>query len=814
MESTLVSTQAITPSDSQLKDCVSWLSWKHPDVARCCDPGSVSTRVQSSGLASSSLSCRLQDCIQALESMHNEGTLNMSKIKHSKFYNACKKHKAVKEAFRFTQLIERPSLSNFNQLLSVCALAKDLQGAFEVLDYVKRAGLKADCMLYTTLISACAKAGNVESIFQVFHEMVSKGVEPNLHTYGALIDGCARAGQVGKAFGVYGIMRSKKLKPDQVIFNSLITACGRAGALERAFDVLSEMTSEPTPVEPNHVTLGALIKACTQAGKVDKAMEVYAMMSKKKIPGSIEVYTEAVHACSKGKDLDTALAIYKDLKNSSTRPDEVFFSALIDVAGHAGKLDVCFALLNEMKLFKLKAGAIVYSSLMGACSNTNNWEKAVEVYRDMQKASLSPTIDTMNALLTALCGGGQLKEAKDIVQEMRQAGLSLNEITYTILFKACEQVSDLDFAFDLHKCATSKGIVPTVEICESIIGLCLQHIWKLTRGPTPTLCIGTVESISFCGRCTSWALSVYRRAVTSGVAPTMKMFSQLLGCLNLPKTVDDNFLRNYAFAKHSSQNMQPSLIDGFGVYDPRALALFEEAAALGLVPTFSYTGGPIVIDTSVMPVFVAEVCILTVLKGLKHRVAAGARIPTINIILGVTDTELSVPNSKQEEVSLVSRTGQAVAGLLRKLRLNFYGHESSGKLKVSASAVKYWLQPRPEKTRTSNLISGRQHSSLAKKLAEQQRMFRYAESSMWSTHSTQKDVIQHLPSHLSYSPPNKNGVLMHHPVSNGVRVIDSKQPEEIIKIQHPVSNGVHVLGSKNPEEMVKMPSAKEEVLSS
>lgn len=33
----------------------------------------------------------------------------------------------------------------------------------------------------------------------------------------------------------------------------------------------------------------------------------------------------------------------------------------------------------------------------------------------------------------------------------------------------------------------------------------------------------------------------------------------------------------------------------------------QEAAALGLVPTFSYTGGPIVIDTSVMPVFVAEV---------------------------------------------------------------------------------------------------------------------------------------------------------------------------------------------------------------
>lgn len=44
--------------------------------------------------------------------------------------------------------------------------AFSLIGAFEVLDNVEKAGLKADCMIYTTLISACAKAGNIESIFQ------------------------------------------------------------------------------------------------------------------------------------------------------------------------------------------------------------------------------------------------------------------------------------------------------------------------------------------------------------------------------------------------------------------------------------------------------------------------------------------------------------------------------------------------------------------------------------------------------------------------------------------------------------------------
>ena len=57
--------------------------------------------------------------------------------------------------------------------------------------------------------------------------------------------------------------------------------------------------------------------------QVERAIEVYEMMGQRGIPGSIEVYTEAVHACSKNGDLDTAFRIYKDLKESSVRPDEV-----------------------------------------------------------------------------------------------------------------------------------------------------------------------------------------------------------------------------------------------------------------------------------------------------------------------------------------------------------------------------------------------------------------------------------------------------------------------------------------------------------
>jgi len=44
------------------------------------------------------------------------------------FYSACKKTRALKEAFRFSRLVGRKLLRNYSMLLSVCAQAQDASG--------------------------------------------------------------------------------------------------------------------------------------------------------------------------------------------------------------------------------------------------------------------------------------------------------------------------------------------------------------------------------------------------------------------------------------------------------------------------------------------------------------------------------------------------------------------------------------------------------------------------------------------------------------------------------------------------------------
>ncbi|XP_057963761.1 pentatricopeptide repeat-containing protein MRL1, chloroplastic [Malania oleifera] len=669
---------------------------------------------------------RLIECVELLEHLERIGLLDMNKVYHARFFKTCKSQKAGKEAFRFMKLIPNPTLSTFNMLMSVCASSQDSEGAFQVLRLVKETGFKADCKLYTTLISTCAKCGKVDAMFEAFHEMVNAGVEPNVHTYGALIDGCARAGQVPKAFGAYGIMTSKKVKPDRVVFNALITACGQSGAVDRAFDVLAEMRAETQPIEPDHITVGALIKACSNAGQVDRAREVYKMIHQYKIKGTPEVYTIAVNSCSQTGDWDFACNVYDDMTRKGVVLDEMFLSALIDVAGHAGKLDAAFKILHEARMRGVQLGIISYSSLMGACCNAKNWQKALELYEDIKSTKLSPTVPTVNALITALCDGDQLPKAMEVLSEMKNAGLYPNTITYSVLLVASEKKDDLEAGLMLLSQAKKDGVAPKLVMCRCLIGMCLRRFKKACTLGEPALSFDTGRP-HLDNEWTSLALMIYRETMKTDVVPTMEVFSQLLGCLQLPHdgSLRNRLIENLGVNTNTSKYSNLcSLIDGFGEYDPRAFSLLEEAASLGIVPCVSLKESPIVIDARKLQIHTAEVYLLTVLKGLKYRLAAGTKLPNITILLPTEKTQIQYPNG-EKSINIAGRIGQAVAALLRRVGLPYQGNESFGKIRISGLAIRRWFQPKlgsPFSGKPEELSSS--HTWLAKGITHQQRNIR------------------------------------------------------------------------------------------
>ncbi|XP_047944173.1 pentatricopeptide repeat-containing protein MRL1, chloroplastic-like [Salvia hispanica] len=636
---------------------------------------------------------RLNECIELLEDMDRNGSFDMDKIYHSRFFDVCKRQKAVKVAFRFTRLIRNPTLSTFNMLMSVCASSQDSEGAFQILQLVQEAALNADCKLYTTLISTCAKSGKVDTMFKVFHEMVNGGVEPNLHTYGALIDGCAKAGQVAKAFGAYGILRSKNVKPDRVVFNALITACGQSGAVDRAFDVLAEMRAELQPIDPDHVTVGALMKACASAGQIDRAREVYNMIHQYDIRGTAELYTIAVNSCSHRGDWEFACSVYDDMIRKGVAPDEMFISALIDVAGHAGKVDAAFEILQEARAKGMHVGIISYSSLMGACSKARDWQKALELYEDIKRSTLKPGVSLMNALITALCDADQLQKALEILSEMKSTGVCPNIITYSVLLVASEKKDDLEAGLKLFSQAKQDSVALNLVMCRCLIAMCLRRFQADCSAGEPVLSFTSVQLNS---KWTSLALMVYRETIVAGVAPRMDELSLVLGCLKLPHdiSVRNRLIENLGYNSGPSKGANVcSLINGFGEYDPRAFSLVEEATSLGVIPLTSMKDSLIVVDLRNFQVHTAAVYLLTVLKGLKHRLAAGVKAPNLNILLPVEKAQIQT-SAGQTEINMAGRVSQEVAALLRRLGLSYQGNGSYGKIRINGITIRKWFQPK------------------------------------------------------------------------------------------------------------------------
>ncbi|XP_075674334.1 pentatricopeptide repeat-containing protein MRL1, chloroplastic isoform X2 [Castanea sativa] len=515
---------------------------------------------------------RLTECVKLLEDMERRGLLDMNKVYHVRFFEACKRKKAIKEAFRYTKLIPNPTLSTFNMLMSVCASSQDSEGAFQVLQLVQDAGLKVDCKLYTTLVSTCAKSGKVDAMFEVFHKMVNAGVEPNVHTYGALIDGCARAGQVAKAFGAYGIMRSK----------------------------------------------------------------------------------------------------------------------------------------------------------------SKNWQKALDLYEDLKSMKIKQTVSTLNALITALCDGDQLQKAVEVLSDMKGLGLSPNSITYSILLVASDKKDDLEAGLMLLSQAKKDGICPNIVMCRCIIGMCLRRFEEACARGEPVLSFDSRRPL-LDNKWTSEALMAYRDILVAGVMPTIEVLSQVLGCLQLPYDVSlkNRLIENLGVSVNiSGCSNLCSLIDGFGEYDPRAFSLIEEAASLGIVPCVSFKESPIVVDARNLQTHTAQVYLLTVLKGLKHRLAAGSKLPNINILLPVEKTQFLTPKG-EKTINLAGRVSQAITALLRRLGIQYQGNESYGKIRINGLTLRRWFQPKldsPFSGKPGDWSSSQ--SRLGKEIIHQQRDIRTGDLSL------------------------------------------------------------------------------------
>ncbi|KAL0384014.1 UNVERIFIED_CONTAM: Pentatricopeptide repeat-containing protein MRL1, chloroplastic [Sesamum radiatum] len=383
-----------------------------------------------------------------------------------------------------------------------------------------------------------------------------------------------------------------------------------------------------------------------------------------------------------------------------------------------------------------------YGALIDGCAKAGQVAKAFGAYGILRSKNVKPDRVVFNALITACGQSGAVDRAFDVLAEMRAElqPIDPDHVTIGALMKACasaDQARDWQKAVELYEGIKSLNLKPTVSMMNALItalSMCLQRFQAACAFGEPVLSF-TFGQVQLNSKWTSLALMVYRETIVAGAAPTKDELSQVLGCLQLPHDVSvrNRLIENLGLNTDTSKGANLlSLIDGFGEYDPRAFSLLE-------------------------------VYFLTVLKGLKHRLAAGAKLPNVQILLPIEKAQIQTSAGEKminvassacrlyggpeafrggfHEYELckgptkflftwasygrIQTISQAVAALLRRLGLSYQGNESYGKIRINGVIIRKWFQPKlgsPYREKKIDLSSSIRH--LGSGIRRQQRKIR------------------------------------------------------------------------------------------
>ncbi|CAN6447450.1 unnamed protein product [Victoria cruziana] len=236
----------------------------------------------------------------------------------------------------------QPIRDTFHSLIVGTMKGSRLQDSFYFRDEMKAMGLVLDVPLYNFLMSTCGKCKNANAAIQLLEEMKRSGVKPTGQTYICLLNACAAAGHVDRVYAIVRDMTAAGLGLNKFCYAGLIAA----------YKNKSPVTEETTK------KIVELVKQSKGWSSVEASSDIAenAMMGVSEeelynIPTSeyvhrrgflnrqLTVYHVALHACVELRSVETMETLLDMLKQDKYSPDVFIVIQTMRCYLHCGDLD-------------------------------------------------------------------------------------------------------------------------------------------------------------------------------------------------------------------------------------------------------------------------------------------------------------------------------------------------------------------------------------------------------------------------------------------------------------------------------------------
>lgn len=601
-----------------------------------------------------------------------------------------------------------------------------LDRCFDLREEMDDAGFTPDATLLNSLLSACARAAAIKPLaaaaldkaFTVYDEMEHENSRLicDAYTYASLIKACVNAGEPERALSLYDSMahpqRERPVERTPTVYTAALHACAMqkpTADLAKALEIWRDVRE--ARIQPDAMLYATLMDVAGRAGESEVADRVMFEMERDGVTPTPEVFSTLAGIAAKAGDVTRVEDLLDEMTDRGTVPSLSTFNALIAAAARAGDCEAADDAAARLTAAGLTRDAKSYEGLVYAAAMGGEPQVAWKYYEQAIHDEVEVTLPVFNALIIASGRAGELRRAFHAVDEMRHHGHEPDHLTWRELLSACARSGDAGQAWDIYKQSRKAGIPPNEVALNIIVGVTLLKIRELTD-PDNLAAAAEAAERQRNGSEPEWkkwadrAIAAYHEATVAGVTPRIETFSAMLACLRPPtlpalRAVDREANGSKAQSlAYAAAHEDSSHEDAKKYYPLRALIMYEEAQALGVVPKFRMEDDS-VYDLRAFPPAAAEVAVLTLLRVFRrysdsHAGEGEVELPNVTLRL-LSDEEheelVSAPDGRSSH--RLARTGDRVVVLLRRLRFNYGGSLSHGRIELSGNVIGRWLKAKP-----------------------------------------------------------------------------------------------------------------------
>lgn len=277
---------------------------------------------------------------------------------------------------------------------------------------------------WTLIISAAVQSGEFKLGLNVYLEMTRNGLIPNEFAIGSVMKVCAcmRVSELG--LSILGFAIKIRVETDPFVGCSILNFYRKLGDIEgaeRMFDCINSVDIS---------CWNAMMGAYAQCGFGFEALKVLSSMRSEGLHMDKYTFVNALQGCSVVDDLNTGKQIHGLITLSEVECSISVMNALIDMYIKNGEMD------SALKIFKriVKKDIVSWNSLFGGFSEYDNPREFAKLFHEFMLSGIRPS-----------------------------------HVTFSVLFRQCGEVHDVNFGLQLYCLALHFGFLHETNVTSSLI---------------------------------------------------------------------------------------------------------------------------------------------------------------------------------------------------------------------------------------------------------------------------------------------------------------------------------------------------------